>query len=244
MRECYGQLAGVRVYSNVSMQGNVLFLDASGSHRSNSDCYYEDQGIECENERAERSVESYIKIKFCPFCGRELDSNLYEVLQLRKKKKQIEKKLKAIKDKLPGRKILCQFVMKDYPFSRSRFDDPFADPEIDDTTIGEIAKFKSVKPYVYYGVDHYNVETETLKEDTAIKLRARKWNFNTRLAEVFTSCYVIDEDIYAKLVELKLIKRDEKKLKEFNEENEKLQTDLKKLETQLNGLNKKIKELK
>ena len=244
MNVCCGQHRGVNVYSTVSMQGNVLFLDANGSYRSNSDCYYEEQGIDSPNEYANHANKSYIKIEFCPFCGKKLDSNLYEVLELKKKKANVEKKIKKIRDKLPNMKLFCQFVLYDYPFQKIKNDNYFDVPEVDDMNIVELSNFNNVKTYVYYGVDYINFESKVLTEDSAIKLKVRKWNTKTKLAEVVTLCYAIDEDMYSKLVELKLIKRNSKKLKKFNEENNKLQNDYVRLEFQLKELNKKINELK
>lgn len=42
-------------------------LDANGSYHSKSDCYYEDEGIDIDNENAINSKAEYIKIKYCPF---------------------------------------------------------------------------------------------------------------------------------------------------------------------------------
>lgn len=52
-------------------------LDANGSYHSKSDCYYEDEGIDIDNENAINSKAEYIKIKYCPFCGKEIKSVLY-----------------------------------------------------------------------------------------------------------------------------------------------------------------------
>lgn len=246
MNVCCGQHQGVNVYSTVSMQGNVLFLDADDSYRSNSDCYYEDQGVDCPNEKAQKINVSYIKIEFCPFCGKKLESNLYEVLELEKKKSVIEKKIDKIRVKLPKMKIFCQFVLYDYPFSNTK-NEKHLDlelPDINDITFVELFKFNNVKPYVYYGADCISMEIETLTKDSVIKLNARRWNTKKKLAEAFTPCYVINEDMYSELVEHGLFKKDDKKLKKLREESSKLRDDLTKLEIQLKKLDKKINKLK
>jgi hypothetical protein len=63
-----GEHKGVCVYSNMYMQGNMLLLNGGGSYRSESDIYYESQGVEIDPEISAKSDMRYIKIDFCPFC--------------------------------------------------------------------------------------------------------------------------------------------------------------------------------
>ena len=169
---------------------------------------------------------------------------MYEVLELKKKKAEIERNIDNIRVKLPNMKIFCWFVLHDHPFSKMKNEKHLELPDIDDITIVELSKSNNVKPYVYYGADCVSMEIETLTKDSVIKLNARSWNTKTKLSEAFTPCYIINEDMYSELVELGLLKMDDKKLKKLRKESSKLRDDLAKLEIQLKELDGKINELK
>lgn len=78
MEVCFDQYSGVGVWASVSMHGNMLTLDASGSYRSSADCYYESEGLDISSKRSRRRPPSRVRIKYCPMCGREITSNEYE----------------------------------------------------------------------------------------------------------------------------------------------------------------------
>ena len=67
----YGQYQGVHVNASLTLKGNMLILNGSGNYRSRSDCYYEDQGLDCDGEFSKNASDEYIKIEYCPFCGKK-----------------------------------------------------------------------------------------------------------------------------------------------------------------------------
>ena len=54
MNISYGQYQGVNIYASLSMKENMLLLEGSGSYRSKSDCYYDDE-LDCNSEYANNS---------------------------------------------------------------------------------------------------------------------------------------------------------------------------------------------
>lgn len=74
----FDQYKGVSVYSYLEMKKDMLLLSGSGNYRSGHDCYYESEGLDCDGENSKNSKPKLIKIQYCPFCGRKLDSIEYE----------------------------------------------------------------------------------------------------------------------------------------------------------------------
>ena len=74
----YGQYKGVHVYAELEIKKDMLLLSGRGNYRSASDCYYESEGLECDGEYSHNSKAKPIKIQYCPFCGRKIDSVEYE----------------------------------------------------------------------------------------------------------------------------------------------------------------------
>ena len=58
MNISYGQRQGVSIFADLSMMGNLMVLDGDGSYRSQSDCYYEDWGLEIDNKDAKKTTET------------------------------------------------------------------------------------------------------------------------------------------------------------------------------------------
>ena len=112
MNICYGQYQGVNVVANLSMKGNMLTLNGSGSYRSRSDCYYENEGLDCFNEHSEGSNGNYIKIEYCPFCGKKLESNEFEIKKTKDEIDVVKHKLEAVKEKLQSITIKVDFSFK------------------------------------------------------------------------------------------------------------------------------------
>ena len=54
MNLSFGQYQGVNVCGSLTMKGDMLMLSGSGSYRSHSDCYYEDNGVECDSHQPPR----------------------------------------------------------------------------------------------------------------------------------------------------------------------------------------------
>jgi len=109
MAVSYGQYSGVNVQSDLYINGNMLILDANGSYRSRSDCYYDAEGLDIENEKSYNSKPNYIKIKYCPFCGKEIKSVLYEKTKTNDEISELKNKLKELKKDLNYSNMFINF---------------------------------------------------------------------------------------------------------------------------------------
>ena len=78
MRTSFGQYMGVSVDAYVYLEGNMLSLNSYGNYRSDSDCYYESQGIDSDGENSSKHEASIVKLTYCPFCGKKLAEGFYE----------------------------------------------------------------------------------------------------------------------------------------------------------------------
>ena len=106
----FGQYKGVHVYSNLNMKGNMLILNGGGSYRSSFDCYYEAEGLDdCDGETARKSKCSYVQIKYCPFCGKEIKSVLYEKTKTNDEIIELKNKLKELKKDLDYSNMFINF---------------------------------------------------------------------------------------------------------------------------------------
>jgi len=100
MNVYYGQYQGVMVASSLVMKGNMLMMSAGGNYRSRSDCYYEDMGLDCDGQGANRGKAACIKIKYCPFCGKELNSKVFENKSVQDKIDKAKEELNVLKRQL------------------------------------------------------------------------------------------------------------------------------------------------
>ena len=244
MDVCMGQYQGVNVNSTVYMHENVLLLAASGSYRSRGDCYYENEGIECDNEYSKQSPIAYIKLKYCPFCGRKLDGSLYDILRLEDKKKVLKNKIKNTEEKLSKKHICFWVSINEYPFKNVPVE-LFDVPEIEDMTIEEISHIDGVKPWIAYGSNNICVEPEVLQIDAKIKFSCERWNTKTKLAKICSSFFILDEQSFYKLIDLGLISKNARRnWKKFEKEKEELRKNLDELNKQYVDIDIKIKKLK
>lgn len=97
----YGQYQGVNVNASISMHGNMIMLNGRGSYRSKSDCYYEDCGLDCDNQNSRDNDPEIFQINFCPFCGRNLsDANQYNVEDANRKFAANKERIKDIEHRI------------------------------------------------------------------------------------------------------------------------------------------------
>lgn len=115
MNISYGQYQGVNVMASLLMKGNMLVLSGTGSYRSESDCYYEDEGLDCDSEGSTNSNSVYLKIAYCPFCGKKIESYEFENRSINDKIVVLEDKLEDKKAKLAriGLHARFSFVARD-----------------------------------------------------------------------------------------------------------------------------------
>jgi len=70
-----GDKIGTSVYGDLYMHGNMLKLTCIGNHKTTSDYWYESYGLECDGDMSNDAPNSAIKIKFCPFCGKNISNS-------------------------------------------------------------------------------------------------------------------------------------------------------------------------
>ena len=250
MKISYGQYQGVNVYGTVYMKGNMLSIGCGGSYRSESDCYYEDEGLDCDNENAHTSNNSYIQIQYCPFCGRKLDSHVYEKQKTKDDIKNLENKLKWLEQDLRDYSLIitCHcYCNKRVLHNVEVFPGKFGDRikydyiEFDNNNplnINEISEiFPKVSINVYYGRPQNDWNKRILPNLPEFTLNT-KMKFGSYFDGQYNlGNYQINDKMYFKLVELGYITYDEKKYNELKNTQKEIQTKI------INDKNK-IKELK
>ena len=248
MRISYGQYQGVSVRSSLSLKGNMLVLKAGGSYRSESDCYYEDEGLDCDNEHSNDSKPSYKKIKFCPFCGKELNSTAFEVEKTKEEIEETENKIEKIKHNIDcailsvGFKLVAKDTEASVEFNRIFFDSHRHTNERVYMPLNELTKYGTLTGVTCYGEDpRYSYGKKYMSQ------------YDPKKGITFTSCYGkekgsscvwVTEEQLNELVELGFCKLNPLRLAGFRKKQENLANELVKLQEKLSTLNKHLDSLK
>lgn len=232
MSTCMGQHKGVNVYSNMYMQGNMLLIDGGGSYKSESDIFYESQGIELDSEISAKDEMSYIKIEFCPFCGRKLDSKDYEIRKAADDQNKLKCEMEWLKLDMKDAQLYAQITWKDEKGSEHLFNKHGEyGAYSNNMSISEIKKnkFRCLKGRIIYGVKR-NSFHGNIKEwcpDTFIE--CHRYACGT----FFSDWYIIPIEHLDDFCRLT------KTVREDNELNKLLETK-KEIEVKMSKLNKKI----
>lgn len=269
----YGQYSGVNVQANLYINGNMLILDGNGSYRSRSDCYYEDAGLDIDNERAHNSNADYIKIKYCPFCGKEIKSVLYEKTKTNDEIIELKDKLKELKKDLNYSNMFISF---EWSLNKRT-------PEEIDKIIEKHRKEVEAQGWkfvneegwrdseLYYGYDEkYFDNPLTLKE---LKEKFSNVKGNIIYGDVREECkygdlpdkftldtkirsrgffrptyygrdYILTDKMYEKLAELGYIQKNDSKYNAMIKNREKIKKEIEKTQNKLNELNEYLDSLK
>ena len=268
----YGQYSGVNVQSNLYINGNMLILDGNGSYRSRSDCYYEDAGLEINNERAHNSKADYIKIKYCPFCGKEIKSVLYEKTKTNDEIIELKDKLKELKSDLDYSNMFISFewslnertpeeidkMVEEYKNGSTKDDyRPIVsvyresikyygyDEKYFDNplTLKELKeKFSNVKGDIIYG---------NIREDDRYGDLPDKFTLDTKIRSgsyfrptYYGHTYILTDEMYEKLAELGYIQKNDSKYNAMIKKREKIKKEIEKTKNKLNELKKYLNSLK
>ena len=89
-------MIGVSSSAYLDMKGDMLSIDSCGSYFSELDYYYDDE-LDVDPKMAPRTHPSLIKLNYCPFCGKKLDTHFYEEEFCKQHLTQIRKTLSLIK---------------------------------------------------------------------------------------------------------------------------------------------------
>lgn len=268
----YGQYSGVNVQSNLYINGNMLILDGNGSYRSRSDCYYEDAGLEINNERAHNSKADYIKIKYCPFCGKEIKSVLYEKTKTNDEIIELKDKLKELKTDLDYSNMFINFewsLNKRTPEEIDKMVEEYR-KEVE----GKGWKFTGAKSYAesiqYYGYDEKyfdnpltlkelkekfsNVKGDIIygnvREDDRFGDLPDKFTLDTKIRShsyfrptYYGRTYILTDEMYEKLAELGYIKKNDSKYNAMIKKREKIKNEIEKTKNKLNELKEYLNSL-
>ena len=273
MRISYGQYSGVNVQANLYINGNMLILDGNGSYRSRSDCYYEDEGLEIDNEKAHNSNADYIKIKYCPFCGKEIKSVLYEKTKTNDEIIELKDKLKELKKDLDYSNMFINFEWSLNKRTPEEIDKMVEEERAEVEAKGW--KFTGAKSYVdsiqYYGyIEKYNDNPFTLKElkekFTNVKgdiiygdVREEckygdlpdKFTLDTKIRSYsyfrpteYSCTYILTDKMYEKLAELGYIQKNDSKYNAMIKRRNKINKEIEKTKNKLNELKEYLDSLK
>ena len=269
----YGQYSGVNVQSNLYINGNMLILDGNGSYRSRSDCYYEDAGLEINNERAHNSKADYIKIKYCPFCGKEIKSVLYEKTKTNDEIIELKDKLKELKKDLDYSNMFINFEWSLNKRTPEEIDKMVEEHRKEVEAIGW--QFVNINSYIesiqYYGyIEKYFDNPLTLKElkekfsnvkgdiiygdvreDCKYGDLPDKFTLDTKIRSgsyfrpTYYGCtYTLTDEMYEKLAELGYIQKNDSKYNAMIKKREKLKKEIEKTKNKLNELKEYLDSLK
>lgn len=235
MNISYGTRQGVLMYSYLSMLGNMLLVRGSGNYRSKFDCYYESWDLDCDGENATESDAAYIGIKYCPFCGRKLDSTLYEKTYAKDRIKELEHKISEQKDILGNEKIFIQFRWKGV-----HKDNYNKNP----LSIEELFNAYSCEAKIHYGFyfDSYMWGKPEDLEELYMSTKIIDYS-GSRLSNV-SEMFILNDDMLNELASKGFISIDEQQLRSVKEYNKELENIICKEQKEIEDLKKKLETYK
>ena len=264
MRISYGQYSGVNVYADLHMKGNMLILRAGGSYRSQSDCYYDAEGLDIDNENAHRSNASYMQIKYCPFCGNKIKSVLFEKEKTKDDISELKRKLEKLKNDLDYSNIFIEFSWKLKERTSEEIEEMVKEEKMKSVVNGfkfyEVGFRESIKYYEYQDYYKNPLTIKEIKEQFGNLKCSIKYGLNDRedryyeLPDKFTlntkvksgsffrptyygGTYILTDSMYEKLIELGYIERNDKKYDSLKKKQEKIKKEIKKIEDKVKELN-------
>jgi len=241
----YGQYQGVCVSSSLTMKGNMLLLNASGSYRSRLDCYYEDEGLDIDSKYSINSKSSHFKIEFCPFCGKKLTSHMYEKEVLKDEIDELKYKLGETKEKAKNMEITieCSFTTSkgEYQTLRDMIWKNF-EGDCKRTPIPlEVLMHPSLgklKTKVSYNGSEDGYDYDNLDPEVGITFHGSSYG------TFYSDVYRMTEEVYDKLSSLGLFPKNDKKMKEYKEKKAKIERKIQALTEKIKDLGKQLKNIK
>jgi hypothetical protein len=257
MNISYGQYQGVNVYGTVYMKGNMLSIGCCGSYRSRSDCYYDAEGLDCDNEYSSNSEPNYIQIAYCPFCGRKLEDHTYEKQKAIDDIKELKEKLKWLEQDLRDYDLIitchCQCnkrVLHNVEVFPGEFGDRIEYDYIEydngnPLNINEISEiFPKVSINMYYGCPQNDWNKRILPNLPEFTLNTKMKYGSYYNGQYNLGCYRIKDEMYFKLVELGYIKHNKEKYDDLKKEQEIIMKDIINVKNNIKKLEHYLKTLK
>lgn len=233
MKVIYGQYCGVKVFSRLEMCGNKMTLSGGGSYRSGSDCYYEAEGLDTEDEVATLGDESYIRISYCPFCGREIKSKEYEISS-------VKEEIRVLTSELADLRVAYE-EMRTYFYVWWKKEHVGADEDYDENplTLDELMGGYDGRCYIEYGGEYQLYRKDRPVYHYGDKILCSCYSRPKYMSQV----YFVGEDEIRKMVELGYLKEQGKKLESFNRKRDKMGEKIGKKEVLLEKLKRKLEGL-
>ena len=231
MNVYYGQYQGVMVASSLVMKGNMLMMSAGGNYRSRSDCYYEDLGIDCDGQGANRGKTACIKINYCPFCGKKLDSKVFENKSVQDKIDKAKEELAALKAQLDRTTVYAIFR---FPVDKRKANKL-------NEIIGRQIPMGLEELYSFFGAVKADVKF-VAQTFTPRQIVDGKLVLSTGYAEyASTYPYALTDEQYMRLEELGYLKVDINKLSKLQVKRLNLNSKILQLHCKIDSLKKKLK---
>lgn len=231
MNVYYGQYQGVMVASSLVMKGNMLMMSAGGNYRSRSDCYYEDMGVDCDGQGANRGKAACIKINYCPFCGKKIDSKVFENKSVQDKIDKAKKELDVLKRQLERTTIYAIFR---FPVDKRKANklNEIIEKQIPMGLEELYNLFGAVKVHIEFGAQTF----------TPRQIVGGKLLLSTGYAEYATTYpYALTDEQYTRLEELGYLKVNMDKLSKLQTKRIHLNTKISQLYCKIDSLKKKLK---
>ena len=243
MPKCMGEHKGISVFSNMYMQGNMLLIDGDGSYRSESDIFYESQGLEIDNEVSAKGKMRYIKIKFCPFCGRKLDNKDYEYRKALDDQEQLKQELEWLKLDMRDAQLHAQITWKDKKVVEHRFNALGENGEYkNDMSISEIKKnkFRCLKGRLIYGVRRGSFHGNIKDWRPDVHIECHHYGCGT----FYSDWYIVPVDHLDEFCNLTKVVKDNSELEKLLETKKSIEENISKLNKKIVALSKHIETLK
>lgn len=255
MNISYGQYQGVNVCGSVYMKGNMLSIGCSGSYRSESDCYYDDD-LDCDSTYSENSNNSYIHIQYCPFCGKKLEDHTYEKQKANDDIKELKEKLEWLEQDYRDNNliVICNWycnkrVLHNVEYWPGKLGDR---EEIDyikydndnPLTLKQISEvFPKVTLNVYYGCQQKSWNKYIRKECPSLTLHTKIKSNGYCCGAYYSYNYKLTDEMYFKLVELEYIEHNEKKYNELKKSQKEIFDDIIQIKKNIKKLEHYLKTL-
>ena len=227
MNISYGQYQGVNVYGSVYMKGNMLSIGCSGSYRSESDCYYDDD-LDCDSTYSQNSDNSYIRIQYCPFCGKKLEDHTYEKQKANDDIKKLKENLEWLEQDYRDNNLIvdCDFhcnkrilhnVQTGHVSWGDREEIDYIKYDNDNPlTLKQISEvFPKVTLNVYYGCQQKSWNKCIREECPSLTLHTKIKSNGYCRGTYYSYQYKLTDEMYFKLIELGYIEHNEKKYNEL-----------------------------
>lgn len=256
MNVSYGQYQGVNVYGTIYMKGNMLSIGCGGSYRSLSDCYYEDEGLECDSEDSSNSEPNYIQISYCPFCGKKLEDHTYEKQKANDNIKKLKEKLKWLEqdyrdnnlivdcDLYCNKRILHNVQVGPNSWGDREEIDYIKYDNDNPLTLKQISEvFPKVTLNVYYGRQQKSWNKCIREEYPSLTLHTKIKTNGYCCGSYHSYIYKLTDEMYFKLIELGYIKHNEDKYNELKESQKEIFDNIIQIKKNIKKLNQYLKTL-